>query len=89
MSTSSDLPGIDAFRSEVVGIDPLGFWVLVDAQEYFVPFADYPIFRTASIEQMFNVRRISLDQLYWPDIDADIDLDALDHPEQYPWVWRD
>lgn len=25
----------------------------------------------------------------WPELDADIDLDALEHPDQYPLVWKD
>ena len=74
---------------EVTGITVSGFWVLVDDAEYFVPFSDYPVFRSAGVEQVFDVRRLAPRQLYWPALDADVELDALEHPEYYPLIWRD
>jgi len=76
-----------ALASEVTNIEPLGFWVLVDDREYFVPFADYPVFQGASIQQIFQVQRISPTQLSWPDLDADIEIEALEKPEHYPLVF--
>ena len=74
--------------SEVTNIGPTGFWLLIDDEEYFVPFANYPVFQKATIEQIFAVQRLSPSQFHWPALDADIELDALEHPEQYPLVWR-
>ena len=74
---------------EVTDVSASGFWLLVDDAEYFVPFADYPVFRRAEVEQIFDVRRLSLRQLHWPALDVDIELDALEHPEYYPLTWRD
>jgi hypothetical protein len=72
----------------VTNISNVGFWLLVDNQEYFVPFDDYPGFRQASIAQIFGVEQLSPDQFNWPDLDIDIELDALCHPDQYPLVWK-
>ena len=88
MNPSSSLPGISISHSEVTNIGPLGFWLLVDDKEYFVPFADYPVFKQATVEQIFAVHRLGPDQFHWPALDADIELDALEHPEQYPLLWR-
>ncbi len=85
---SSKPPGTDISHIEVSSVCPLGFWLLVDNKEYFVPFADYPVFRSATIEQIFDVERIGPGQLHWQALDADIELDALDYPERYPLVWR-
>ncbi len=85
---SLSLPGIAISDSEVTSIDPRGFWLLVDDCEYFIPFADYPVFWSASVDQIFAFERLSLSQFHWPDLDADIELDALEHPEQYPLVWH-
>ena len=85
---SSGLPGINTSHSEVTNIGLLGFWLLVDDQEYFVPFADYPVFQKAAVEQIFAVQRLSPIQFHWPDLDADVELDALEHPEQYPLTWQ-
>ena len=88
MNPSSSLPGISISHSEVTNIGSAGFWLLVDDREYFVPFADYPVFKQATVEQIFGVQRLSPSQFHWPALDADVELDALEHPEHYPLVWR-
>jgi hypothetical protein len=84
----SSLPGIDISHSLVTNIDPHGFWLLVDDAEYFVPFADYPVFAAATIEQIFSVQQLSPKQFHWPALDADVELDALEVPERYPLVFQ-
>jgi hypothetical protein len=84
----SSQPGTGTSPSEVTNIESLGFWVLVDDREYFVPFADYPVFQGASIQQIFKMERLSPTQLHWPDLDADIEIEALEKPEHYPLVFK-
>jgi hypothetical protein len=72
----------------VTNISAVGFWLLVDDREYFVPFTDYPQFRDATVAQIYNLERLSPDQFYWPELDIDIDLEALEHPEQFPLVYK-
>ncbi len=86
---NSSPPGAATSVCEVTNISTQGFWLLVDDAEYFVPFADCPIFRKATVEQVFAVERLSPRQLHWPALDADVELDALEHPGHYPLVWRD
>jgi hypothetical protein len=88
MKMISGQPGAGISLSEVTNIEPLGFWILVDDREYFVPFADYPIFQGASIEKIFKVQKLSPTQLHWPDLDADIEIDALEQPEHYPLLFE-
>ncbi len=85
---SSDLPGTNIFHSEVTNIGPLGFWLLVDDREYFIPFEDYPAFQQATVAQIYAVQRLSPDQFHWPDLDVDIELEALEHPEQFPLLFQ-
>ena len=85
---SSSLPGIATSDSPVTSIDLRGFWLLVDDAEYFVPFADYPVFATATVEQIFAVQQLGPRQFHWPNLDADVELDALQAPDRYPLVWR-
>ncbi len=80
--------GTATSHHEVTGITASGFWLLADDAEYFVPFSNYPVFRTAGIEQIFDVQRLSARQFHWPALDADVELDALEHPEYYPLIWR-
>ncbi len=86
---SSELRGTGISAIEVSGIGQTGFWLLVDDAEYLVPFDDYPVFRKATVEQVFEVQRLAPDHFHWPAIDADIELEALEHPERYPLVWKD
>jgi hypothetical protein len=85
---SSSQPGASISPSEVTNIEPLGFWVLVDDREYFVPFAEYPVFNGAPVRQIFQMQRLSPTQLYWPELDADIEIESLDQPEHYPLVFK-
>jgi hypothetical protein len=85
---SSSLPGDATSVCEVTNINRHGFWLLVDDHEYFVPFADYEAFRSATVMSIYALERVAPDQLYWPELDVDIDLRALDHPESYPLVFK-
>lgn len=85
---SSELHGIDISHSEVTNIINLGFWLLVDGREYFVPFADYPAFEQATVAQIYNIQRLSPAQFHWPELDVDIELEALEYPEQFPLIFQ-
>ncbi len=76
-------------HSEVMAISAAGFWMLVDDKEYFVSFDDYPVFWEATVAQIYAVQRLSPTQFHWPELDADVELQALEHPEQYPLAFRD
>ncbi len=82
-------PGTSTLDSEVTNIAATGFWLLVDDAEYFIPFSDYPAFLQASVEQIFAVERIGPRQFHWPELDTDIELDALEHPERFPLTWHE
>ena len=75
--------GTDTLQYEITNIERFGIWLLADDNEYFIKFEDYPAFKKASIEQILNVKRISPGQFRWPDIDEDIELEALESPEKY------
>ena len=71
---------------EVSNVSPNGFWLLLDEREVFVPFKDFPWFRNATIGQLTTVERPHMSHLYWPELDVDLAVDSLDHPERYPLV---
>jgi hypothetical protein len=72
----------------VTNISEFGFWLLVDDREYFVPFADYPAFQQATVTQIYAGRRIGPLQFHWPDLDVDIELEALERPEAFPLKFK-
>ena len=71
---------------EVTNVSPHGFWIFVGERELFVPFKEFPWFKKASIEEISRVELPSAHHLYWPDLDIDLAVDSLMHPEKYPLV---
>ncbi len=71
---------------EVVNISRFGFWILVDEREFFLSFDNFPWFRKATIDQICHVQREHKDHFHWPELDVDLDLDRIIHPEHYPNV---
>ena len=82
----SATPGRNTFPVEVTNVSPHGFWLFVGERELFVSFKEFPWFRDASIAQISNVELPSAHHLYWPDLDIDLAVDSLTHPERYPLI---
>jgi hypothetical protein len=71
---------------EVANVSANGVWLLLDQREFFLAFEDFPWFEHATIRQITGVKRPSPHHLYWPDLDIDLAVDSLVHPEAYPLV---
>lgn len=84
----SALPGASTSAVEVLNVSPHGFWLFISGKEYFLGFTDFPWFRKASVEQLFDVEFSHGDHLYWPQLDVDLDLERIEHPEKFPLVAR-
>jgi hypothetical protein len=65
-----------------------GFCLVVDERELFVPFKLFPWFADATIRQIAAVERPSPHHLRWPDLDVDLALASIEHPERFPLVSR-
>ena len=48
----------------------------------------YPAFKNATVAQIYNVEQLDPQQFFWPDLDVDIELGALQHPEQFPLQFK-
>ena len=73
---------------EVTNVSKHGFWLLLDEQERFLPFKQFPWFRDVSIGQLCNVELAHPHHLCWPDLDIDLAVESIDHPERFPLVSR-
>lgn len=78
--------GRNTSPAEVTNVSTHGFWLFVGARELFVPFREFPWFRDASIRAITNVQLPSPHHLYWPDLDIDLAVESIEHPEKYPLV---
>jgi len=78
--------GSSTSQVEVTNVSTHGFWLLLKGDELFVPFADFPWFRSAPIGKLVDVELPAPQHLYWPELDVDLDIDSILHPEKYPLV---
>ena len=83
---SSAAPGTITSAVEVTSVSTHGFWLLLPEGEYFVPFAEFPWFREAPIGKLLNVTLSAPHHLYWPDLDIDLAVESILHPERFPLV---
>jgi hypothetical protein len=74
---------------EVSNVSKHGFWLLMADGERFVPFEEFPWFKNAVIGQLLNVELASPRHLYWPDLDIDLAVESIDHPEQFPLISKE
>jgi hypothetical protein len=71
---------------EVTNISKHGFWILIHDREMFLPFKQFPWFKDAAVGAILNVKLAGPDHLHWPDLDVDLSVESIDHPEQFPLV---
>ena len=76
--------GKNTSRAEIQDISRHGVWLFARGQEFHLPFADYPWFKDAKVSAVYNVKLLHSSHLYWPDLDVDLDIESLEHPEKYP-----
>ena len=76
--------GTSTSAAEVTNISRHGVWMLIDERELFMPFEDFPWFRSASIESILNLERPQPHHLYWPELDIDLSVDSIENPQKYP-----
>jgi hypothetical protein len=74
--------------AEVTNVSGHGFWLLIGETEHFLPFKEFPWFRDARIGELTNVELQSPHHLYWPELDVDLAVESIEHPERFPLVSR-
>ncbi|MGH7179454.1 MAG: DUF2442 domain-containing protein [Tepidisphaeraceae bacterium] len=85
---TSVAPGTSTSEVEVTNVSKHGFWLLIGGREAFVPFSEFPWFKDVPIGRLLNVHLLSSHHLYWPDLDVDLAVESLSHPERFPLVSR-
>jgi hypothetical protein len=73
---------------EVTNVSQHGLWLLLGREELFMPFEHFPWFKTAPIGKVLRVEQPSAQHLYWPDLDIDLAVESIRHPEQFPLASR-
>ena len=78
--------GISTSPVEVTNISQHGFWVLLEDEELFLPFSEFPWFRDVAVAKILHVELPSSNHLYWPELDVDLAVESIRHPERFPLV---
>lgn len=69
---------------EITNISSHGIWLISNDQELFIPFEEFPWFKDASIGKILNVEESSPGHFYWPELDVDLGIESIEHPEKFP-----
>jgi hypothetical protein len=73
---------------EVTNVSQHGPWLLLGSEELFLPFMQFPWFQDAPIGKVLHVEQPSAEHLYWPELDIDLAVESIRHPEKFPLVSR-
>lgn len=69
---------------EVTNVSSHGVWLLAGDKELFMPYEDFPWFKDAPIGKILNVEEPTPGHFYWPELDVDLGIESIEHPERFP-----
>lgn len=81
-------PGKNTLKVEVQNVSPHGIWILIQDNEYFLDYKNYPWFKKAPVSEVFKVKLVHNSYLHWPTLDVDLELESLKNPESYPLIYQ-
>ena len=83
---SSSTHGMYTSKVEVTHVSSHGVWLLADGRELFLSYDDFPWFKDAPIGKIMSVEQVAPGHLRWPELDVDVDIESIDHPEKFPLI---
>ena len=81
---SSEPLGIGTLEAEITSISAHGVWLLAGIEELFLSYEDFPWFKDASVGQILNVKEPTPGHFYWPELDIDLGVETIRHPDRFP-----
>ena len=72
--------------ASVLMINGEGIMLSVLGRDYFLSYNRIPWMQDAPIRSVLNVQMSGSEAIAWPDLDVDLEVDSLRHPERYPLV---
>ncbi|NQU62713.1 MAG: DUF2442 domain-containing protein [SAR324 cluster bacterium] len=87
MSNSATL-GETTLLPEITNISCYGVWLLSNDKELFMSFEDFPWFKDIPIGKILNVQEPSPGHFCWPDIDVDLSIESIEHPDRFPLKYQ-
>ena len=81
---NSQALGKSTLKVEVTNISNHGIWLLARDKELFMSYEEFPWFKDVPIGKILNVEEPTPGHFYWPDLDVDLGLESIEHPERFP-----
>ncbi len=81
---SSKALGESISAVEITHISGNGVWLLTEDKELFMSYEDFPWFKDAPVGKILNVEEPQEGHFYWPDLDIDLTIEIIEHPERFP-----
>ena len=72
----------------VLMINAQGIMLSVLGNDYFVSYNRIPWMQDAPVRSVLNVQMSGNRAIEWPDLDVDLEIESLQHPERYPFVMK-
>ena len=60
----------------------------LNIMDYFLSYNRIPWMRNASISDALNVQMCGRNAIEWPNLDVDLEIESLKHPERYPLIMK-
>ena len=76
--------GRNILKTEVTNISNHGLWILSNEKEFFLSYENFPWFKDKTINDITKVESFGQGHLYWENLDVDLSLDMIEHPERFP-----
>ena len=71
---------------EVSHISQHGILLSLGRRELFLAYEDFPWFKDAPVSAVLNVELPQPHHVYWPDLDIDLSVESIEHPEGFPLI---
>ena len=72
--------------ASVLMINAQGIMLSVLDHDYFLSYNRIPWMQDAPIRSVLNVQMSGSEAIEWPDLDVDLEIESLQHPELYPLI---
>lgn len=72
----------------VLMINAQGMMLSVKGEDFFVSYNRVPWLRDARVGSVLNVQMCGRDAIEWPELDIDLEIESLRHPERYPLIMK-
>ena len=69
-------------------INNQGIMISVAGNDYFLSYNRVPWLKDATVRNILNIKMLGKNAVEWPDLDIDLEVDSLKHPERYPLIMK-